>query len=142
MMARGGARKGGMPLYKYVGNQILTRVQNAVVGLASASGTSGTAPFGARRWRRSRSSANSDGFDFDTEIIIQLHAAGQRIVEVPIPTYYGDEICYVNGLATQRRHRPTWCATGSHAWASASPLPGTEAPRRTSWKPDHGSSHA
>ena len=42
---------------------------------------------------RSRSSKNSDGFDFDTEIILQLHEAGKRIVEIPIPTYYGDEIC-------------------------------------------------
>ena len=41
---------------------------------------------------------NSDGFDFDTQLIIQLHDAGKRIQEVPIPTYYGDEICYVNGL--------------------------------------------
>ena len=36
---------------------------------------------------------NSDGFDFDTEIIVQLREAGKRIAEVPIPTYYGDEIC-------------------------------------------------
>jgi len=34
----------------------------------------------------------------DTEIILELKEAGQRIVEVPIPTYYGDEICYVDGL--------------------------------------------
>ena len=46
--------------------------------------------------------ANTDGFDFDTEILLQLHDAGARIVEVPIPTYYGDEICYVNGLAYAR----------------------------------------
>ena len=45
---------------------------------------------------------NSDGFDFDTQIIIQLVDAGKRIVEVPIPTYYGDEICYVNGLKYAR----------------------------------------
>jgi SAM-dependent methyltransferase len=41
---------------------------------------------------------NSSGFNFDTQIIIQLHDAGMRIAEVPIPTYYGDEICYVDGL--------------------------------------------
>jgi 2-polyprenyl-3-methyl-5-hydroxy-6-metoxy-1,4-benzoquinol methylase len=45
---------------------------------------------------------NSDGFDFDTEIILQLHAADKRIVEVPIPTYYGDEICRVNGITYAR----------------------------------------
>ena len=41
---------------------------------------------------------NSNGFNFDTQIIIQLHDAGMRIAEVPIPTYYGDEICYVDGM--------------------------------------------
>jgi 2-polyprenyl-3-methyl-5-hydroxy-6-metoxy-1,4-benzoquinol methylase len=41
---------------------------------------------------------NSNDFHFDTEIIVQLMSHGFRIKEVPIPTYYGDEICYVNGL--------------------------------------------
>jgi SAM-dependent methyltransferase len=41
---------------------------------------------------------NSDGFDFDTQIIVQLVHEGKRILETPIPTYYGDEVCYVNGL--------------------------------------------
>ena len=40
----------------------------------------------------------TNDFDFDTEIILGLHAAGKQIAEVPIPTYYGDEICHVNGL--------------------------------------------
>ena len=40
----------------------------------------------------------TDDFHFDTEIIIKLHHQGFRIREVPIPTFYGDEICYVNGL--------------------------------------------
>jgi 2-polyprenyl-3-methyl-5-hydroxy-6-metoxy-1,4-benzoquinol methylase len=41
---------------------------------------------------------NTNAFHFDTEIIIQLLNAGQRIVELPIPTYYGTEICRVNGV--------------------------------------------
>jgi 2-polyprenyl-3-methyl-5-hydroxy-6-metoxy-1,4-benzoquinol methylase len=41
---------------------------------------------------------NSNDFHFDTEIIIQLLNAGKRIVELPIPTYYGDEISRVNGM--------------------------------------------
>ncbi|HZS53813.1 MAG TPA: class I SAM-dependent methyltransferase, partial [Bryobacteraceae bacterium] len=40
----------------------------------------------------------TNDFHFDTEIIIKLHHQNFRIVEVPIPTFYGDEICYVNGL--------------------------------------------
>jgi 2-polyprenyl-3-methyl-5-hydroxy-6-metoxy-1,4-benzoquinol methylase len=41
---------------------------------------------------------NSNDWHFDTDILIQFHEAGLRIKERPIPTYYGDEICYVNGL--------------------------------------------
>ena len=41
---------------------------------------------------------NSNVFHFDTEIIIQLVLWGARVREVPIPTYYGDEISHVNGL--------------------------------------------
>jgi 2-polyprenyl-3-methyl-5-hydroxy-6-metoxy-1,4-benzoquinol methylase len=37
-------------------------------------------------------------FHFDTEIIIQLLIARLRIAELSIPTYYGDEICHVDGL--------------------------------------------
>ena len=41
---------------------------------------------------------NSNDFHFDTEIIIQLVVAKLPIVELPIPTYYGNEICRVNGI--------------------------------------------
>jgi len=41
---------------------------------------------------------NTDDFHFDTEIIIQFVFAKLRIKELPIPTYYGDEICRVNGI--------------------------------------------
>ncbi|MBV9745841.1 MAG: methyltransferase domain-containing protein, partial [Acidobacteriia bacterium] len=40
----------------------------------------------------------TNDFHFDTEIIIKLHHQRFRIVEVPIPTAYGNEICYVNGV--------------------------------------------
>jgi hypothetical protein len=43
--------------------------------------------------------SNSNDFHFDTEIIIQLMMAKLRIVELPIPTFYGDEICRVNGIS-------------------------------------------
>ena len=42
---------------------------------------------------------NSNEWHFDTDILIQFHEAGLRICERPIPTYYGDEICYVNGMS-------------------------------------------
>jgi hypothetical protein len=44
----------------------------------------------------------TDDFHFDTEIIIKLNHQGFRIREIPIPTYYGNEICYVNGIRYAR----------------------------------------
>ena len=41
--------------------------------------------------------ANDNGFSFDADIIIQLRAADRQIKEIAIPTFYGDEICHVNG---------------------------------------------
>ena len=87
-----------MPLYKYVGNRILTTFENAAVGLDLSEWHSGYRAYSVEALSEIPFDKNSDGFDFDTQIIIQLHEAGKRIVEVPIPTYYGDEICYVNGL--------------------------------------------
>lgn len=103
MMIKGAARRGGMPLYKFVGNKILTRVQNALAGMNLSEFHSGYRAYRTDALRRIDFEANSDGFDFDTQIILQLHDAGQRIVEIPIPTYYGDEICYVNGLRYARQ---------------------------------------
>ncbi|MGC1511574.1 MAG: bifunctional glycosyltransferase/class I SAM-dependent methyltransferase [Acidimicrobiales bacterium] len=102
MMTRGEARKGGMPLYKYVGNRILTTFQNAVAGLDLTEWHSGYRAYSVAALEDIPFEVNSDDFDFDTQIIIQLHEAGKSIVEVPIPTYYGDEICYVNGMAYAR----------------------------------------
>ena len=41
---------------------------------------------------------NTNDFHFDTEIIIQFVLGKLRIAELPIPTFYGDEICHVNGM--------------------------------------------
>ncbi|MDF1603138.1 bifunctional glycosyltransferase/class I SAM-dependent methyltransferase [Nocardioides sp. YIM 152315] len=98
MMVPGGARAGGMPLYKYVGNRILTGVQNRLVGLDLTEWHSGYRAYRVDALVDLDLASYSDGFDFDTEIILGLHAQGKRIAEVPIPTYYGDEICYVNGM--------------------------------------------
>ncbi len=102
MLTAGGARAGGMPLYKYVGNKVLTRFQNRVSGLVLSEWHSGYRAFSLAALGRIPFEENSDGFDFDTEVLLQLYDSGARIVEVPIPTYYGDEICHVNGLAYAR----------------------------------------
>ncbi len=98
MMRPGSARAGGMPLYKYVGNRVLTHFQNAVAGLELTEWHSGYRAYRTDALAELPLATYTDDFDFDTEIILGLHRAGKRIVEVPIPTYYGEEICYVNGV--------------------------------------------
>jgi 2-polyprenyl-3-methyl-5-hydroxy-6-metoxy-1,4-benzoquinol methylase len=98
MMEPKAARRGGMPLYKYVGNKILTRFENAVAGANLTEWHSGYRAYTVDALRSIPFDRNADGFNFDTQIIIQLIDRGKRIVEVPIPTYYGDEVCYVDGL--------------------------------------------
>jgi SAM-dependent methyltransferase len=97
MMRRGDALRGGMPLYKYVGNRILTTVENGLVGMRLSEWHSGYRAYRVQTLREIPFTKLSDDYDFDTGIILQLHEAGKRIAELPIPTYYGDEISYVNG---------------------------------------------
>ena len=87
-----------MPAYKYVGNRILTGLQNTLTGQHLSEWHSGYRAYRTDSLSDLDLASYSDGFDFDTEIILGLVRAGKRIVEVPIPTYYGDEICYVNGM--------------------------------------------
>lgn len=98
MMRSGAAIEGGMPRYKYVGNRVLSTWQNAMAGIQLTEWHSGYRAYSVDALRALPFHANSDGFDFDTEIIVQLIESGARIAEIPIPTYYGDEICHVNGL--------------------------------------------
>ncbi len=98
MLHRQDALRGGMPFYKWLGNQVLTRFQNRLLSSALSEFHSGYRLYSARALRRIPFERNTNDFHFDTEIIVQLHLAGQRIVELPIPTYYGDEICRVNGM--------------------------------------------
>lgn len=102
MMGKGTARKGGMPLYKYVGNRILTKVENTVLETNLSEFHSGYRAYRVEALAGIPFHRNSDGFNFDTQIIIQLLDAGKQIKEVPIPTHYGDEICYVNGMKYAR----------------------------------------
>ena len=93
----GGPLAGGMPLYKFVGNKVLTAVENRAVGLRLTEWHSGYRAYGLAALRQVDLSRMADAFHFDSEIIIKLRHQGMRIVEVPCPTFYGDEICHVNG---------------------------------------------
>ena len=98
MIDKRAARKGGMPFYKWIGNQILTTFQNFVLGTQLSEFHSGYRLYSIRALAQIPFEKNTNDFHFDTEIIIQLLLRKLRLVELAIPTFYGDEICYVNGL--------------------------------------------
>jgi glycosyltransferase involved in cell wall biosynthesis len=98
MMRRMDALRGGMPLYKWFGNQLLSKFQNHMLGVRLTEFHTGYRAYRVDWLRRIPFRHNSRDFHFDTEILIQFISAGARIVEVPVPTRYGEEICHVNGL--------------------------------------------
>jgi glycosyltransferase involved in cell wall biosynthesis len=98
MITQGGARQGGMPLYKFVGNKILTTLQNRLAKVSLTEWHSGYRAYSVASLRKINFLKNSDYFDFDSQIILQMIGARQRIVEIEIPTFYGDEISRVNGI--------------------------------------------
>ena len=98
MMTRFAALKGGMPLYKYVGNRILTGIQNRLLHSSLSEFHSGYRLYLVSALQRIPFDRNTNDFHFDTEIIIQLFRARLCVKELPIPTYYGGEICHVNGI--------------------------------------------
>jgi glycosyltransferase involved in cell wall biosynthesis len=88
MMLPGGAKAGGMPAWKRTVNRLLTRVENAALQAQLSEAHTGYRAYSRGfletvPWRR-----NDDGFVFDTQVIFQAHAFGQRLVEVPIRTVY------------------------------------------------------
>jgi len=92
------ALRGGMPLYKWFGNQILTSIENKLLGTHLSEFHTGYRAYRVSALRNIPFVHNSDDFHFDTEIIIQLLATKSNIVEIPIPTFYGKEKCHVNSL--------------------------------------------
>lgn len=98
MMQRDGALKGGMPLYKFVGNIVLTKAQNFLLGAKLAEYHTGLRAFSVKALAHIPFYANNNGFAFDTDILIQMIDNKVSIGETAIPTHYGDEICRVNGI--------------------------------------------
>ena len=98
MIDKKAARQGGMPAYKWIGNQILTAFQNRMLRTALSEFHSGYRLYSTAALAQIPFEKNTNDFHFDTEIIVQLVMKKLRIAELPIPTYYGDEICHVNGM--------------------------------------------
>ena len=98
MLDKRAARAGGMPLYKWLGNQILTGFQNRMLRTRLSEFHSGYRLYSTKALAQVPFEKNTRDFHFDTEIIIQFVLKKLRIVELPIPTFYGEEICHVNGM--------------------------------------------
>ena len=98
MMVKGAALRGNMPLYKYVGNKVLTFIENRLIGTRLSEFHSGYRAYSVHALRKIPLDEMTHNWHFDTQIILQFLKRGYKIREVPIPTYYGDEICRVNGI--------------------------------------------
>src|SRR6185369_6298213 len=85
MRTYGGPLKGGMPLYKYVGNRILSIFENSLLRLNLTEFHSGYRAYSLRALKQIEFSRMTNDFHFDTEIIIKLHHQHYDIKEVPIP---------------------------------------------------------
>ncbi|MBC7232639.1 MAG: glycosyltransferase family 2 protein [Chloroflexi bacterium] len=92
----GGTLAGGMPLYKYISNRILTMIENLVLGQHLSECHTGFRAYSRRFLETIPFLLNSDNFVFDTEVIAQAVAFGFRIGEIAVPTRYFKEASSVN----------------------------------------------
>ena len=83
-----GALKGGMPLYKYLGNRFLTAFENLVTGQKLSEYHTGLRAYRRRVLEGIPYQRNSDDFVFDNQVLIQAHALGFRIGELTCPARY------------------------------------------------------
>lgn len=113
-IAGGTALSGGMPLYKYVGNAVLNRIENLTLGLSFTDYHSGYLVYG-RAALALPFARFSDSFDFDLEVIAAARCHGLAVGEAPIPTHYGDEVSHLNPLTYGLRVlRVMWNYKRSH----------------------------
>lgn len=94
----GAPLKGGMPKYKFVANHALTWLQNVTLGSNYSEFHSGYRFYRVNKINELPYHDTSDYYDFDCEIMYQIHHAGQSIVQTTIPTYYGGEVSHINPI--------------------------------------------
>ncbi len=91
-----GALKGGMPMYKYIFNRMLTLTQNILVNQKLSEYHTGFRSFSREVLEKINYHANSDDFVFDNQMISQIFYAGFEIAEVTCPTKYFPEASSIN----------------------------------------------
>lgn len=90
------ALKGGMPLYKYINNRLLTLLENIIMGLNLSEFHTGFRAFKSTVVEKLPLFSFSDDFIFDQEILISAHKAGFRIGEIAVPVRYFPEASSIN----------------------------------------------
>jgi glycosyltransferase involved in cell wall biosynthesis len=98
----GGALKGGMPLYKYFFNRVMTLLQNILMNQKLSEYHSGYRAFTAKAIRSVPYHKNSDDFVFDNQFLAQLCYAGYEIAEVTCPTKYDEESSSINFMRSMK----------------------------------------
>ena len=81
----------GMPWWKYCGNRVLTKVENMFLNLKLSEYHTGYRAYSRRVLETINFHANSDGFIFDQEVVVQIVEAEFRIAEVSVPVRYFPE---------------------------------------------------
>jgi glycosyltransferase involved in cell wall biosynthesis len=84
----GNPLKGGMPLYKFVANKLLTGVENLVLGTKFSEFHTGYRAYSRHALESVNFEANSENFVFDNEILVQFVVKKMRFKEIPVSTRY------------------------------------------------------
>jgi glycosyltransferase involved in cell wall biosynthesis len=92
----GGALRGGMPLYKYIFNRMLTLFQNLMMGAKLSEYHTGFRAYSRQLLESLPLDANSDDFVFDNQVLAQAVFLGARIGEISCPTKYFPEASSIN----------------------------------------------
>jgi glycosyltransferase involved in cell wall biosynthesis len=92
----GSARAGGMPLYKYVFNRLLTATQNLLAGAKLSEYHTGYRAFSREVVESLPLNENSDDFVFDNQMLAQILHAGFQIGEVSCPAAYFEDASSIN----------------------------------------------
>jgi hypothetical protein len=90
------AMKGGMPVYKYLSNRVLTAVENCALGQNLGDFHSGFRVYRRQVLERIPFERNSDDFVFDTQLLVQAIRFGFRLGDIPVPVRYFDEASSIN----------------------------------------------
>ena len=91
-----GALRGGMPVYKYIANRLLTFSQNILVGQKLSEYHTGYRAFSREVLQKVNYEMDSDDFVFDNEMLSQIIYLGYEIAEVTCPTKYFEEASSIN----------------------------------------------